>query len=176
MIYDVFLDLITDDMYLELTEVDTYNILQDLLVSAIPQFEFPRFDIENYELTYVEDECIYCGADSNYEPVPCYIMGGGRFADNLTLEEIKIIALYMVVEWFGQQLASVEVTRLKYSGSDFKFTSQANHGQKLAQWQKEYERKGFHLQRLYKRRKRSAEGLYISTIPEIMGYSLEQED
>ena len=27
----------------------------------------------------------------------------------------------------GQQLASVENTRMKYSGSDFKFTSQANH-------------------------------------------------
>jgi hypothetical protein len=37
----------------------------------------------------------------------------------------------MVVEWFNQQLASVEVTRMKYSGSDFKFTSQANHMSKL---------------------------------------------
>jgi len=37
----------------------------------------------------------------------------------------------MVVEWISQQLASIENTRMKYSGSDFKFTSQANHIQKL---------------------------------------------
>jgi len=60
----------------------------------------------------------------------------------------------MIVEWLSQQLASVENTRMKYSGSDFKFTSQANHMQKLLQLKKDYEREGFHLQRLYKRRKR----------------------
>ena len=54
----------------------------------------------------------------------------------------------MIVEWMGQQLATVELIRMKYSGSDFKFTSQANHMHKL----KDYERKGFHLQRLYKRK------------------------
>jgi hypothetical protein len=41
---------------------------------------------------------------------------------------------------------------MKYSGTDFKFTSQANHMQKLLQLKKDYEREGFHLQRLYKRR------------------------
>lgn len=175
MIYDIFLNLITDDMYMELSEAETYHLLQDLLISALPQFEFPRFDINNYELTYVEDEDTYCGADSGYTLVPCYIVGGGYFADTLTLEEMKVIALYMAVEWFGQQLASVDVTRLKYSGSDYKFTSQANHGQKLSQWQREYERKGFHLQRLYKRRKKSSDGLYIPTMSDIM-YSEDEEE
>ena len=41
---------------------------------------------------------------------------------------------------------------MKYSGTDFKFTSQANHMQKLLTIKKDYEREGFHLQRLYKRR------------------------
>jgi hypothetical protein len=36
---------------------------------------------------------------------------------------MNILATYMVVEWLGQQLASVENIRMKYSGSDFKFTS-----------------------------------------------------
>ena len=76
----------------------------------------------------------------------------------LTEEECNILATYMVEEWIGQQLASVENTRMKYSGSDFKFTSQANHMAKLQSLKKEYERKGFHLQRLYKRRKTDEEG------------------
>ena len=65
----------------------------------------------------------------------------------------------MIVEWLGQQLASVENTRLKYSGSDFKFTSQANHMAKILALKTDYEREGFHLQRLYKRREINSDGL-----------------
>ena len=74
----------------------------------------------------------------------------------------------MIVEWLGQQLASVENVRMKYSGSDFKFTSQANHMQKLLQMKKDYEREGFHLQRLYKRRKRDTNGVYRTTMSQIV--------
>lgn len=70
----------------------------------------------------------------------------------------------MIVEWLSQQLASVENTRMKYSGSDFKFTSQANHMQKLLQLKKDYEREGFHLQRLYKRRAPDKNGVMRSTL------------
>ena len=76
---------------------------------------------------------------------------------------MNILATYMIVEWLSQQLASVENTRMKYSGSDFKFTSQANHMQKLLQLKKDYEREGFHLQRLYKRRKADKNGIMRST-------------
>ena len=69
----------------------------------------------------------------------------------------------MIVEWLGQQLASVENTRMKYSGSDFKFTSQANHMQKLLALKRDYEREGFHLQRLYKRRAPDENGIPRST-------------
>ena len=34
-IYDNFLSKITDDMYMELTELDTYQLLEELLISAI---------------------------------------------------------------------------------------------------------------------------------------------
>lgn len=74
----------------------------------------------------------------------------------------------MIVEWLSQQLASVENTRMKYSGSDFKFTSQANHMQKLLQLKKDYEREGFHLQRLYKRRIPDKRGVMRSTLGIIM--------
>ena len=45
-IYDKFLSKITDDLYLELTELDTYRILEDLLLSATPKFEFPRVRLD----------------------------------------------------------------------------------------------------------------------------------
>lgn len=50
----------------------------------------------------------------------------------------------------------------------FKFTSQANHMQKLLTIKKDYEREGFHLQRLYKRRKIDDNGVMRSTMNIIM--------
>ena len=170
-IYDCFLTKITDDMYLELTELDTYRLLQDLLISAISNFEFPRVNLQNYELSEIEDETFYCGKDSNNEVVTALIYGGGYFSCVLTQEEINILATYMIVEWLGQQLASVENTRMKYSGDDFKFTSQANHMNKILQVKKDYERKGFHLQILYKRRKADENGIMRSTFGSIMDTS-----
>ena len=86
---------------------------------------------------------------------------------------MHIIAVYMVVGWIDQQLASVEVTRMKYTGADFKMTSQANHMSKLLALKKEYEKNGFHLQRLYKRRK-SFNGVMKSTLGSIMSTPTSQ--
>lgn len=144
IIYEVFLSKITDDMYLELTKDETYNMIFDIFKNALHWFEFPRFDLYSY----------------NEEL--------GMYPVQLSHEEINIIANYMIVEWINQQLASIELVRMKYSGSDFKFTSQANHMHKLTNLQKEYERKGFHLQRLYKRRKADANGIMRSTFGSIM--------
>lgn len=41
-VYNRFLNKITDDMYMELTPLDTVKDLQRLLIDAIPGFEFPR--------------------------------------------------------------------------------------------------------------------------------------
>ena len=168
LVYDSFLSKITDDMYLELTELDTFRMLEQLLLSAIEKFEFPRINIWDYELFKISDETTYNGAESNHEQVPAIIYSGGYFNNSLTHEEINILAVYMIVEWLSQQLASVENTRMKYSGSDFKFTSQANHMQKLLQLKKDYERQGFHLQRLYKRRIPDKRGVMRSTFGVIM--------
>ena len=40
--YDFFLAGITDDMYMEMTEEDTKEVLQELLIAAINSFEFPH--------------------------------------------------------------------------------------------------------------------------------------
>ena len=37
-IYDSFLSKITDDMYMELTELDTYQLLEELLLYSIQKF------------------------------------------------------------------------------------------------------------------------------------------
>ncbi len=166
-IYDCFLTKITDDMYLELNELDTYRMLESLLLAAIPKFEFPRVNIFDFALQTDTYET-YCGVESNYCEVSAKIYTNGYFNSSFSLEEINILAVYMIVEWLGQQLASVENTRMKYSGTDFKFTSQANHMQKLLTLKKDYEREGFHLQRLYKRRKVDSNGAIKSTMSIIM--------
>ena len=79
----------------------------------------------------------------------------------------------MIVEWLSQQLASIENTRMKYSGSDFKFTSQANHMHKVLQLKKDYEREGFHLQRLYKRRIADNTGIMRSTLGKLRDIDVE---
>ena len=146
-VYDAFFRKITEYMYMELTKEDTESMVQELLLSALSWFEFPRVDINDYDLA------------------------AGCFNVALSLDEINIISTYMVKEWLGQQLASVENTRMKYSGSDFKFTSQANHMAKLKNLVETYKQEGFHLQRLYKRRKKDVNGIYRSTMGEIMGGS-----
>ena len=143
----------------------------------IQKFEFPRVDLTEYEFVSITDEVKYTGAESGQEEVTAILYEGGSFTSTLTAEEINILATYMVVEWLGQQLASIENTRMKYSGSDFKFTSQANHMQKLLQLKKDYEREGFHLQRLYKRRQKDSEtNVYKSTFGSIMFTEDELKD
>lgn len=167
-VYDSFLSKVTDDMYMELTELETFRMLQELLVSSIHWFEFPRVNINDYDENEIIDEETYSGVESENKPVKAIIYSGGYFNVPLTTEEINVLSTYMIVEWMSQQLASVENTRMKYSGSDFKFTSQANHMAKILTVQKDYERKGFHLQRLYKRRIVNDNGETKSTIETIM--------
>ena len=116
LVYDFFLSKIQDDLYLELTELDTYRLLQDLLLSAIPKFEFPRKPLDDYSLQDAIDVGTYNGVESNSEDWELLIYGQGQFNVLLTDEEMNILATYMIVEWIGQQLASIENTRMKYSG------------------------------------------------------------
>ena len=158
-IYDSFLDRVTSTLYMEMTELDLTRQLQSILLNGLSFFEFPRFDIYDYiEGTY-EDLGIYCGIESEYQEVPATGWVGGSFNADLTLDEINILSLNMVVEWLGLQLATTENTEMKYSGSDFKFTSQANHMAKIKVLKEQYQKESFHLQRLYKRRNRVDGGI-----------------
>lgn len=141
-IYDRFLGKITEDMYGDYgsawTKEDTLNDLENIFKDALPGFEFPRFALYDF--------------DEKLEQYNC----------TLTQEEINIIADLMLVTWLSRQIDSIENTRQKYTGTDFKMTSQANHLAKLLTLKAEDERVAHHDQRLYKRRKLDDKGMYSS--------------
>lgn len=163
-VYDRFLGKITDDMYMEVTQEDTIRDLQSLLIDAIPGFEFPRKVLEDYIIDVqtiakedvLENDCIVTGyIDENDTHVT---VDRSYFAMDLTNEEINILAILMLAAWTQRQVTSIENTRMKYSGPDFKMTSQANHLAKLLTLLAECQRQSHHMQRLYKRRKTDASG------------------
>ena len=173
-VYNRFLEKVTDDMYIEFTVQDTIKDLQNLLVDAIPGFEFPRKNLYDYEIkTEIirEDKVLPSDfvigviwnelPEDNEIQIPDVIVERSSFAANLTLEEINILALLMKQAWIQRQVSSIENTRMKYTGTDFKMTSQANHLSKLLSLLEESRRDSFHMQRLYKRRKLS-DGSYKS--------------
>ena len=98
-IYDSFLSKLTDDMYMELDEQQTHGLLEELLLSAIQKFEFPRFDITDYETSYLDNVDEYSGEDSDGNDAIAYIYNGGKFNIELTQEEINILALLMKTAW-----------------------------------------------------------------------------
>lgn len=146
-IYDSFLNLITDDMYMEWTEEETYSDVKNMFLSAISNFQFPRFKLYDYEM------------------VENFMTGhpevGDKFNFLLTQEEINIFAHLMLVEWTNRQLASVDVTRQAYSSRDFGFTSQANHLAKLINLKESFMKESTKLQRLYTRRKITDSGFFV---------------
>lgn len=164
-IYNRFLNKITDDMYMELTPEDTIKDLRNLLIDAIPGFEFPRKVIDDYVLetlvveeneTKPDDFIIGVIWDELPEDaddeIPEVLIERSHFNAELTSEEINILAILMMCAWLNRQVASIENTRMKYSGTDFKMTSQANHLSKLLSLLAECQRQSHHMQRLYKRR------------------------
>lgn len=175
-VYNRFLGKITDDMYIEFTVEDTVKDLQSLLVDAIPGFEFPRVNLYDYEIkteTVKENEVLPADfilgvvweelPENDDLQVPDVIVDRSVFNTALSEEEINILALIMKQSWVQRQVASIENTRMKYAGSDFKMGSQANHLDKLLKLLEEARRDSFHMQRLYKRRKINKDGIYQST-------------
>ena len=176
-------------MYVELTPEDTLRDLQTLLIDALPGFEFPRCNLSNYTIdTIIKPRSEVIDGDfvlgiiwhelegdnfdlddmlaSNQEEM--VLVENSTFNFELTSEEINIIAILMMQAWVQRQVTSIENTRMKYSGSDFKMTSQANHLQKLMGLLNECKTQSIHMQRLYKRRRMirgtgtSYDGMYRS--------------
>ena len=168
-------------MYVELTPEDTLKDLKNLLIDSLPGFEFPRTPLlNNYTIDIVSKKrsevtdgdfvigivwhelendpfsldamLIAEGQGTGEEDEEVYV-DQSSFNAELTSEEINIIATLMMCNWVQRQVTSIENTRMKYSGSDFKMTSQANHLQKLITLLSECQKQSRYLQRLYKRRR-----------------------
>ena len=109
-VYDAFLARITaDEWTLEEELAIVERDWQELLKMAIARFKYPRvsLDIEQVDATENDNQlAIY------------------QFTDNLTNDEIQLLALYMKHEWIKRCIASWENIRQLYSSKDF---SQANH-------------------------------------------------
>jgi hypothetical protein len=173
-VYNRFLGKITDDMYLELTPEDTIKDLRNMLIDAIPGFEFPRKNLLDYQIeTQIKPESelqpedfmlgvIWGDLGNELDTNPDVMVEASLFNVELTSEEINILAILMMCAWMQRQITSIENTRMKYSGSDFKMTSQANHLAKLLNLLKETQRQSHHMQRLYKRRRFDDKGNYES--------------
>lgn len=134
-VYNRFLGKITDDLYMELTPEDTIKDLQNLLIDAIPGFEFPKKDLMNYEISIeiiTEDELVQddfvVGTKwgeilEDGTQVPRVVVDRSHFSSELTSEEVNILALLMKQGWVQRQVTSIENTRMKFSSQDFKMTS-----------------------------------------------------
>ncbi len=144
-IFDAFYNIVTDDMYLEWTKEETAADLKNILIAAIPNFEFPRFKLYDYSSVVSEE------GNEEYQ-----------FNFILSLEEINIFAQLMMIEWIRRQIVTVDVTKQKYSSKDFELTSQANHLSKLISLKNDFRTDNKAKQRLYKRRKTDADGYVVT--------------
>ena len=181
-VYNRFLGKITDDMYVELTPQDTIRDLRAMLIEALPGFEFPRVNLYEYTIEQeekleelVDDDDFIIGFVWDDELTdeaptsPIVVVEKSAFAATLTTEEINILAILMLCAWTQRQVTSIENTRMKYSGSDFKMTSQANHLAKLLGLLAEVQRQAHHYQRLYRRRKTVKNGTVYESNWDVLG-------
>ena len=113
-VYDAFLARITaDEWTLEEELAIVERDWQELLKMAIARFKYPRVDLSIEEVT------------SSEETSQLQIL---QFTNDLTNDEIQMLAVYMKHEWIKRCIASWENIRQLYSSTDF---SQANHLDKL---------------------------------------------
>lgn len=131
--------MITDDFYMETTEEQTWEDCESLLMASLPLFEFPP---QVYSITKLKDE--------------------KYFEQDLSLEEVNILATGMLQIWLQRQIWSVETIRQKFSGNDFRLTSQASHLQRLMTLYQNTKDEHRRLQMLHSRR-RVKDGKYEST-------------
>ena len=117
-VYDAFLARITADEWTleeELAIVERGD-WQELLKMAIARFKYPRvsLDFEELSAANIEDDS---------PQLKIY-----QFKDDLTNDEIQLLAVYMKHEWIKRCVASWEHIGQLYTSKDF---SAANHLDKL---------------------------------------------
>lgn len=97
-VYDAFLAKILDDEWVTWDLDDILEDWQALMISALPWFKFPRVSLD-------------------------YDLETSTFNEDLSNEEIQIIATYMKCEWLNRTILTWENVKPLYDERDF---SQAN--------------------------------------------------
>ena len=112
-IHNRVISKIQDRDLLSLSASSLQQILDDYLGSAITKFVKPRVDLDD------RDD------------------GLRLFNPTLSDREEEILALYELVSWINPQVNNVDLTKQNFSTKDIKWTSQANHSEKLLLLKKE---------------------------------------
>ena len=121
-IYDAFLSKMLEDEWLNWTEEEVERDWRMLLDAAIPNFRFPRVDLD------IDDS--------------------DNFVGDLNNEEIQILATFMKCEWLNREILTWENIKPLYVERDF---SQANLIDKLQKLLDREESKARKLERIYYR-------------------------
>ena len=123
VVYEAFLSKMLEDEWLNWTDEEIEADWRLLLDGAIPYFKFPRISLE------IDNEA-------------------GAFVEDLTNQEIKILATYMKCEWLNRTIMTWENIKPLYVERDF---SQANLISKLKDLLDREEYKALKLERIYYR-------------------------
>lgn len=120
-VYDAFLAKLLEDEWALWTENEANQDFRALLEGAIPWFKFPRIPLDRTE---------------------------EGFTNDLTNDEIQILASYMKCEWLNRTILTWENVKPLYEERDF---SQANVLKQLNTTLAAQEKKAASLERIYYR-------------------------
>ena len=121
-VYEAFLAKMLEDEWLNWTDEEKEEDWRALLDAAIPYFKFPRVSLEIVDDNFIDE--------------------------NVSNEEIQILATYMKCEWLNRTILTWENVKPLYVERDF---SQANLIDKLKQLLEREEYKALKLERIYYR-------------------------
>ena len=121
VVYEAFLAKLLEDEWLQWTEEEMEADMFSILLGAIPWFKFPRVSLE---------------------------IEGDNFKEDLSNNEVQILATYMKCEWLNRTIMSWDNVRFLYDERDY---SPANWLDKIKDLLNREEYKAEKLERVYYR-------------------------
>lgn len=118
---NMFLGDISDDTFLNYTEIERQEILDGLRNKAVTRFKACKKDLYDKVETVVDGDTITVG----------------HFNETLTDEENLIISTIMRKYWLSDKIYNLDLIRQRMSTKDWKLTSQAEHLLRLTVLNKE---------------------------------------
>lgn len=122
-----FKSLITEPLYAELPPEVAAADINNLIIDAVDFFEFPKKSLD-YDEVLLE------------------------FKEDLTREEINLLARVALENWIDRYINNADVMRLEYGDKDFKISGQASQLNSLVNMRERTNVRTRYLMRLYNRR------------------------